>query len=45
MRDLVMPVAVRLFYERATAWLYTHDCGELPTGRTNGASQIRDPRL
>lgn len=37
MRDLVMPVAVRLFYEKATAWLYTYDCGELPTGRTIGA--------
>jgi 2-polyprenyl-6-methoxyphenol hydroxylase-like FAD-dependent oxidoreductase len=45
MRDLVMPVAVRLFYERATAWLYTHDCGELLTSRTHGDSQIRSPRL
>ncbi|MBT2510153.1 FAD-dependent monooxygenase [Streptomyces sp. ISL-98] len=33
MRDLVMPVAVRLCYEKATAWLYTHDCGELPALR------------
>ncbi|MFJ9850828.1 FAD-dependent oxidoreductase [Streptomyces sp. NPDC101150] len=41
MRDLVMPVAVRLFYEKATAWLYTHDCGELPTSRTGGDSQVR----
>lgn len=30
MRDLAMPLGVRLFFERATAWLYTHDCGELP---------------
>ncbi|WP_419999881.1 hypothetical protein [Streptomyces boninensis] len=29
MRDVVMPLAVRFFYERATAWLYTYDCGEL----------------
>ena len=33
MRDLFMPMGVRLFYEKATAWLYTHDCGELPPGR------------
>ncbi|MGY0058727.1 FAD-dependent oxidoreductase [Streptomyces sp. LZ34] len=33
MRDLVMPVAVRFFFEKATAWLYTHDCGELPETR------------
>lgn len=45
-RDLVMPVAARLFYEKATAWLYTHDCGELPAGRADEASQIRhSPRL
>jgi 2-polyprenyl-6-methoxyphenol hydroxylase-like FAD-dependent oxidoreductase len=37
MRDFVMPLAVRLFYEKATAWLYTHDCGPLPTSRTDGA--------
>ncbi|NDU77004.1 hypothetical protein GWI34_30955 [Actinomadura sp. DSM 109109] len=24
-RNLVMPPAMRLFYERGTAWLYTHD--------------------
>ncbi|MGW6912234.1 FAD-dependent oxidoreductase [Kitasatospora sp. NPDC054939] len=30
LRDLVMPLGVRLFFDRATAWLYTHDCGELP---------------
>ncbi|WP_405389272.1 FAD-dependent monooxygenase [Streptomyces sp. NBC_01102] len=40
MRDLVMPVAVRLFYEKATAWLYTHDCGELPTSQPDGESQV-----
>lgn len=40
-RDLVMPVGVRLFYERATAWLYTHDCGELPPRRTS--TPIRTP--
>lgn len=33
--DLMMPVGIRLFYERATAWLYTHDCGELPPRRTS----------
>ncbi|MEV8037679.1 FAD-dependent monooxygenase [Streptomyces sp. NPDC086182] len=41
MRDLVMPVAVRLFYGKATAWLYTHDCGELPAGRTGGDFRAR----
>ncbi|MFB7368591.1 FAD-dependent oxidoreductase [Streptomyces sp. NPDC056222] len=45
MRDLVMPVAVPLFFEKATAWLYTHDCGELPTGRADGDSQARSSRL
>lgn len=30
LRDLVMPLGVRLFFGRATAWLYTHDCGALP---------------
>lgn len=25
LRNLFMPVAVRLFYERGTSWLYTHD--------------------
>ncbi|WP_338930451.1 FAD-dependent oxidoreductase [Streptomyces netropsis] len=45
MRDLVMPVAVRLFYEKATAWLYTHDCGELPPVRADGHSQAGSSRL
>ncbi|MQY10773.1 3-hydroxybenzoate 6-hydroxylase 1 [Streptomyces sp. RB5] len=36
LRDLVMPVGVRLFYERATSWLYTYDCGELPGTRSAG---------
>jgi 2-polyprenyl-6-methoxyphenol hydroxylase and related FAD-dependent oxidoreductases len=40
MRDLVMPLAVRLFYEKATAWLYTHDCGQLPTSQPDGESQV-----
>jgi 2-polyprenyl-6-methoxyphenol hydroxylase-like FAD-dependent oxidoreductase len=40
LRDLVMPVAIRLFYERATSWFYTHDCGELPSSRTDGDHQI-----
>lgn len=44
-RDLVMPPAVRLFYEKATAWLYTHDCGELPTVRMDGDSRARGSRL
>ncbi|PZG19277.1 FAD-dependent oxidoreductase [Nonomuraea aridisoli] len=25
LRNLFMPVALRLFYERGTSWLYTHD--------------------
>ncbi|WP_239077874.1 hypothetical protein [Streptomyces sp. SID9124] len=29
-RDLMMPLGIRFFYEKATAWLYTYDCGELP---------------
>ncbi|MFB8209034.1 FAD-dependent monooxygenase [Streptomyces sp. NPDC056010] len=29
-RDLMMPVGIRFFYEKAMAWLYTYDCGELP---------------
>ncbi|MCX4985871.1 NAD(P)/FAD-dependent oxidoreductase [Streptomyces sp. NBC_00572] len=45
MRDLVMPVAVPLFFDKATAWLYTHDCGELPTSRMDGDSQARSSRL
>ncbi|MBO2452640.1 FAD-dependent monooxygenase [Actinomadura barringtoniae] len=27
-RNVVMPLATRLFYERATSWLYTHDVTE-----------------
>ncbi|MBT2214160.1 NAD(P)/FAD-dependent oxidoreductase [Actinomadura sp. NEAU-AAG7] len=27
-RNLIMPVATRLFYERGTSWLYTHDVTE-----------------
>jgi 2-polyprenyl-6-methoxyphenol hydroxylase-like FAD-dependent oxidoreductase len=27
-RNLVMPVAMKLFYERGTSWLYTHDVTE-----------------
>ncbi|WP_064741741.1 FAD-dependent monooxygenase [Hamadaea tsunoensis] len=30
LRDLVMPVMVPRFLERATAWLYSYDLGELP---------------
>ncbi|MEW1889037.1 hypothetical protein [Streptomyces sp. IBSBF 3010] len=29
-RDLMMPVGIRFFCEKAMAWLYTYDCGELP---------------
>ncbi len=25
MNDLIMPIFFRHFYEKATAWLYTHD--------------------
>jgi len=32
--NLLMPAFFRFFYERATAWLYTHDLGTLPTSRT-----------
>ncbi|WP_405763393.1 FAD-dependent monooxygenase [Streptomyces sp. NBC_01420] len=35
-RDLVMPLGIRYFYERATAWLYTYDCGELPAAARRG---------
>lgn len=37
-RNAVMPIAVRLFYERATSWLYTHDvaAGWEPAARTAG---------
>ncbi|MEV6399317.1 FAD-dependent oxidoreductase [Streptomyces sp. NPDC051907] len=45
MRDLMMPVGVRLFYEKATAWLYTYDSGELPTARTDGEPQVLSARL
>ncbi|MFC8535686.1 FAD-dependent monooxygenase [Streptomyces sp. NPDC057249] len=38
-RDLMMPVGIRLFHEKATAWLYTYDCGELPAAR---AGVLRD---
>ncbi|MCX5199133.1 FAD-dependent monooxygenase [Streptomyces sp. NBC_00249] len=41
MRDLVMPLGIRLFYARATAWLYTHDCGELPAARPAADGQRR----
>jgi hypothetical protein len=34
-----MPVATRLFYERATAWLYTHDVTE---GRHPAAAALRE---
>jgi hypothetical protein len=29
-----MPVFFRCFHEQATAWLYTHDPGTLPTSPT-----------
>ncbi|MFE1557848.1 FAD-dependent monooxygenase [Streptomyces sp. NPDC058734] len=41
-RDLVMPAGIRLFHERATAWLYTHDCGELPAVPPPAARTARD---
>ena len=34
LRDVIMPVLVPRFYERATAWLYDYDPGTLPAGRT-----------
>jgi salicylate hydroxylase len=36
--DLFMPVFFRLFFERATSWLYTHDLGTLPEV-TEGAAR------
>ncbi|GAA4579739.1 FAD-dependent monooxygenase [Planotetraspora phitsanulokensis] len=36
--DVFMPVAFRLFYTRATSWLYTHDLGTLPEV-TRGAAR------
>ncbi|MFJ3769921.1 FAD-dependent oxidoreductase [Streptomyces sp. NPDC090082] len=42
MRDLMMPLGVRLFYARATAWLYTYDCGELPPGVLDAAERLAD---
>lgn len=38
-RDLMMPAGIRLFYEKAMAWLYTYDCGELPAAP---AGMLRD---
>jgi salicylate hydroxylase len=29
-RDIVMPIVFRHFYEKATGWLYAYDIGELP---------------
>ncbi|MEU5884695.1 FAD-dependent oxidoreductase [Spirillospora sp. NPDC047279] len=37
-RDLVMPVMTRLFYERATTWLFTHD---VAAGWEPGAAETR----
>jgi salicylate hydroxylase len=34
LRDLIMPVMVPRFYERATAWLYDYAPGTLPAWRT-----------
>ena len=34
LRDRIMPVMVPRFYERATAWLYDYDPGQLPARRT-----------
>lgn len=31
LNDLIMPIVFRHFFDRATAWLYTHDLGTLPT--------------
>ncbi|MEW2355687.1 NAD(P)/FAD-dependent oxidoreductase [Spirillospora sp. NPDC029432] len=36
-RDVFMPLGTRLFYERATAWLYTHPLPELPRAGTLSA--------
>ncbi|RAJ57950.1 hypothetical protein K388_04009 [Streptomyces sp. KhCrAH-43] len=35
-RDLMMLLGIRFFYERATAWLYAYDCGELPGAAHRG---------
>ncbi|THA68727.1 salicylate 1-monooxygenase [Streptomyces sp. A0958] len=37
MRDLMMPLGIRIFYEKAMAWLYTYDCGELQAARPPGS--------
>jgi 2-polyprenyl-6-methoxyphenol hydroxylase-like FAD-dependent oxidoreductase len=34
MRDIIMPVMVPRFYEKATAWLYDYDLAPLPARRT-----------
>ncbi|GAA2444464.1 FAD-dependent monooxygenase [Actinomadura vinacea] len=31
-QSVVMPLALRVFYERSTAWLYDHDLAPLPQG-------------
>ncbi|MGC0417282.1 FAD-dependent oxidoreductase [Embleya sp. AB8] len=38
-RDLMMPWGSRHFHARATDWLYTHDCGELPSSPNQPAHQ------
>ncbi|GII31270.1 FAD-dependent oxidoreductase [Planotetraspora mira] len=38
LRDALMLIGTRLFYEKATSWLYTHDLGTLPEV-TEGAAR------
>jgi salicylate hydroxylase len=38
MRNLIMPIMVGRFYEKATAWLYAYDPGTL-TGTGAGVAQ------
>ncbi|MGK5557506.1 FAD-dependent oxidoreductase [Actinomadura kijaniata] len=44
-RDVVMPVALRFFYERGTAWLYDYRLPELPVsaGTPRAASRSQAP--
>jgi salicylate hydroxylase len=36
-----MPIVIPRVYERATAWLYTHDVGALPAPAADGAPYDR----
>ncbi|GAA2097997.1 FAD-dependent monooxygenase [Actinomadura alba] len=41
MQRLIMPIVIPRVYERATAWLYTHDVGALPAPAADGAPYDR----